>query len=67
LKEVFPLIEKEPFQGNELTGPLRGLRSHHIQIKGIHYRIIYEIRKETIGIIMVSTRENVYKKIRKRI
>jgi len=67
LKEVFPLLEKNPSAGKELTGALCGLRSYQLIAKGIHYRIIYEYGDEIIGIIKVSSRENIYKKIKRRL
>ncbi|MCD4785462.1 MAG: type II toxin-antitoxin system RelE/ParE family toxin [Candidatus Eremiobacteraeota bacterium] len=67
LEQTLPYIEKNPFCGNELTGDLKGLRSYPVIHKGVHYRILYEILGEITGIIMVSTRENIYKKVKNSI
>lgn len=66
IKEAFPLLQQNPTVGNELSGNLKGLWSYHLIQKGIHYRIIYEIQEEIIGIILIAPRENVYKKLKKR-
>jgi mRNA-degrading endonuclease RelE of RelBE toxin-antitoxin system len=67
LRDILPRFLTAPELGVELSGDLRGLRSFHFTLKGTHYRIIYELEQEFIGVIKVSTRENVYKELKRRL
>jgi len=60
---------ESPYLSEELTGDLRGYYSAHCIIQKTQYRIIYQIFEEsiTISIVMVGTRENIYRTLKSRI
>ncbi len=39
--EWIPAILTEPYRGEELSGPLQGIRSFHFKIRSTDYRIAY--------------------------
>ena len=72
-KEIFKNeienLSDNPYQNSQLKGILKGVYSHHIKITNIEYRIAYEIFKSTkrIAILYISTRENFYKELKRKI
>jgi len=56
-------LEKDPFIGKRLQGPLRGLWS----VRVLPYRIIYSVNKKiiTVSVVAIGDRKDVYKKARK--
>lgn len=67
--EIFPGIKENPYQGKLLHGEFYGLRKYVFSFKGVAYRIAYEIKQDrkVVLLILVSTRENFYKELRRRI
>ncbi len=65
----FKRIRQNPFQAYELGYSFKGLRSYHFSHKGTAYRIVYELFEEDrlVVIIMISTRETFYEKLRRRV
>lgn len=59
------LIAKNPYQAPQLTGRFSFLRSRHIYIKGIPYRIIFEIEEKTKRVLvhLIAKRADAYKLI----
>lgn len=67
---IFPCIENDPYQGELLHGEFHGLRKKYVfNFKGVAYRMAYEIKQDrrVVLLILVSTRENFYKELRRRI
>jgi len=62
-------IQKNPYAAYQLTGDFKGLWSFHFSQKGTEYRIIYRIfeKEVLVLIILISSRESVYKKLRRMI
>ena len=71
-KEIVSHIEncaKRPYEAGFLKGDLSGYLSYNFNIKGTGYRIIYSVNEATkaITIEMVGPRDNIYKKLKKRL
>ncbi|MBI4722269.1 MAG: type II toxin-antitoxin system RelE/ParE family toxin [Candidatus Stahlbacteria bacterium] len=64
----FAEIAESPYTvGKRLMGNLKDFYSYRFSYQGVNYRIIYEILKEKLVVIlMVSTRENLYKRLLQR-
>jgi addiction module RelE/StbE family toxin len=61
-----PVIRSNPFQaGRPLSGALHGERFYHFGRKP-EYRIIYFIEGKVITVILLGSREEIYKKARRR-
>jgi mRNA-degrading endonuclease RelE of RelBE toxin-antitoxin system len=61
-----PIIQKDPIvSGTPLTGTLKGERSYHFGRKP-EYRIIFYIEDNIITVTIIGTRENVYKRAKRR-
>ena len=67
--EWLPILLQYPYQGQVLAGPLQGLRSFHLKVKTIDYRIAYSIdeSEKIIEILMIAKRESFYDILKKRI
>jgi mRNA-degrading endonuclease RelE of RelBE toxin-antitoxin system len=72
-EKIIEACEKEipanPFKYDGLHGILEGLRSYHLIIDSIPYRIVYEIDKKQRGIVYVGIgpRKKIYKELEKRL
>ena len=55
--------------GEELTGPLIGIRSYHFKIGKVQYRIAYTINENEhmIKILMIAKRESFYHLLKRRL
>lgn len=69
INEVFILLSKNPLIGESLKGEFLGYYSFHFKEKTRQYRIIYSIKdlELIVLIILVGTRENIYKQLKRRI
>ena len=58
-------LAEQPYLGEQLKGRFRLLRSLHIIVQRVHYRVVYEVIEATqhIHIYAVGNRENFYKKL----
>lgn len=67
--EWIPKLLKEPYYGEELAGPLSGIRSFHVKIRSTDYRVAYIIKEneEIIEVLMIAKRENFYQVLRRRL
>lgn len=64
--DFLPLIQKEPYKmGQPLAGVFKGERSFHFGRKP-EYRIIYVIQNNLIIITAIGSRENIYKRAKRR-
>lgn len=64
--EHLPKIREGPYgRGLPLVGTLKGARAYHF---GRHpeYRIIYFIEKKAIVVTIIGTREEIYKRAKRR-
>ncbi len=61
------LLEKNPYAGERLSGPLHFLYSFHFKVNNTAYRAAYTINneKKLIVIHFAHTRENFYEKLRR--
>ena len=66
---VFILLSSTPEIGDTLTGEFRDYLSYHFKVSNVEYRIIYKIYKNelVVLIILVGTRENIYKQLKRRV
>lgn len=66
---VFALLSSNPKSGEGLGGEFLGFYSYHFKEQKTEYRIIYSIKDELliVLIILVGTRENIYKQLKRRI
>ncbi len=61
-----PKIAGDPFVSSDpLTGTLKGERSYHFGRKP-EYRIIFYVEADIITVTVIGTRENIYKRARRR-
>lgn len=67
LGKHLPLIEDNPEIGDFLKAELSGYRSYHFKINKVEYRIIYRVEKESIFIIAIGTRQDIYPKTTRRV
>ena len=60
------ILAQEPYRCEELTGPLKGIRSYHFAHEGTQYRIAYRIVEDRgqIEILLVKSRESFYRALR---
>jgi addiction module RelE/StbE family toxin len=67
--EWIPKLLADPYCGDELTGTLEGIRSFHLKITGVDYRIAYAVREDafTLDVLMIGKRESFYKTLRRRL
>ena len=64
--EHLPEIQRDPFgAGKPLFGALKGELSYHFGRKP-EYRIIYFIENDLIVVTIIGSRENIYKRARRR-
>ena len=61
-------IAANPSLGKRLKGVLKKYRSFHCSFFGTEYRIVYRIETngDLIIIVMIGTRENIYKELKRR-
>lgn len=57
------LIAKNPYQAGKLNGKYAFLRSWHIYLKGVPYRIVFEIEDDSRRVLvnLIAKRADVYK------
>jgi addiction module RelE/StbE family toxin len=70
IKEIWiPKLLSKPFEGEELTGPLAGIRSYHFSVGRVQYRIAYSINenKNIIKMLMIAKRESFYQILKRRL
>lgn len=69
VRDQLTYLSNNPLLGNTLKGELSSIRSYHFKYANVDYRIIYEIYDSdlVVEIIMVGSRENIYKKLKRRI
>jgi len=56
-----------PYKGEELKGPLKGIRSYKFSVQRTEYRIAYRISEERlqVEIVLVHPRQNFYELLRR--
>ncbi len=69
VESVFTILSKNPLLGDALKGEFLGYLSYHFKYKNTEYRIIYEIKEKEliVLIILVGSRENIYKQLKRRV
>lgn len=69
IKDEIEKIAKSPYDGQFLHGEFRKYRKCKVKYKNVSYRIFYQIysKDRKINLILVNTRENIYKELKKRI
>ena len=65
----FPIILKNPLIGEALKSKkFKGLLKFGIRFRGTDYRIVYEIENKRLVIfVIIASRENFYKKLKRRV
>ena len=68
-QKYFPELSSNPFVGKPLVGIFKGYYSKAFSFVGTQYRLVYEINKKqiTVIIVMIGSRENLYKNLKRRI
>ncbi|MDW7730093.1 MAG: type II toxin-antitoxin system RelE/ParE family toxin [Bacillota bacterium] len=71
-RETLKLLEsiaENPYQGESLTGNYTDLFKLKYFCSGVHLRIIYRIiaQEMQILVLLVGTRENIYKELKRRV
>ena len=63
------VLAKNPFAGKFLHGEFKGYFSYSFSSQGTEYRIIYQVLKNEliVLIIMIGSRENLYRRLRGRV
>ena len=70
LKESINIIAENPFIGQAKKGDLSGIYGYDVYYNKTNYEIsykIYEYENRTVIIILIGTRENFYKELKKYI
>ena len=64
-----PLLKENPFIGERLKGKYRLYYRYKFTHQGVGYRMVYDIKTKELVIILilVGTRENFYKELKRRI
>lgn len=59
------ILKNNPLAGVTLKGKYRNLRSFHLGLKGISYRVIYQVFTDPSRIVirLADKRENIYKRL----
>lgn len=68
IKEAIQQIAENPFIGQAKKGDLSGIYGYDVFYNKTNYEIsykIYEINKKIVIIILIGTRENFYKELKK--
>lgn len=62
--EIF-ILEDQPYLGESLRGELRFLRSFHLKLNNVHYRVVYKVdeKQRIIDLHYAGVRENFYTKV----
>ncbi len=62
-------ISNNPYCGEVLKGDLSAVYAYHMKIKGVEYRISYQIKEQEIVVVVlqIGTRENFYEELKKRL
>jgi len=66
---ILKAIAENPYQGEGLTGNYNNLFKLRYLCAGVHLRIIYRIveKEMQVLVILVDTRENIYKELKRRL
>ncbi|HZJ85079.1 MAG TPA: type II toxin-antitoxin system RelE/ParE family toxin [Syntrophomonadaceae bacterium] len=69
IPDILREIAINPHMGVVLKGDLSAIRKWNIKEQGVQYRIAYTIHEERIEvrIILIGTRENFYKELKRRL
>ena len=62
-------ITDNPYRGEILKGDLSTIYAYHSKIKGVEYRIAYQIKEQEIVVVVlqIGTREKFYEELKKRL
>ncbi len=62
-------IADNPYCGEILKGDLSAIYVYHMKIKGVEYRIAYQIKEQEIVVVVlqIGTREKFYEELKKRL
>jgi addiction module RelE/StbE family toxin len=65
LKTEARTLGVNPLAGEPLQGSYRQYRSLHVSLKGVAYRIIYQVlsKANEIIVVLADKRENIYKRL----
>jgi addiction module RelE/StbE family toxin len=68
INDIFLTLTKNPELGERLSGEFYDCFSIHFKVYNIQYRIIYKVYNNEliILVILVGTRENIYKQLKRR-
>ncbi len=68
INDVFLDLTKNPNLGEQLSGEFYDCFSIHFKVLNIQYRIIYKVYNNEliILVILVGSRENIYKQLKRR-
>lgn len=66
---IFEILEKNPRVAKKLKGEFSNCYSYSFMYNKTDYRIIYSIedKKLIVIVVMVDSRENIYKKLKRRV
>ncbi|MEW6607008.1 MAG: type II toxin-antitoxin system mRNA interferase toxin, RelE/StbE family [bacterium] len=69
INEILPFLALDPYEGEILQGEFRRFWRFKFKHKKTEYRIVYEIFEEELIVllIIIGTRENFYKKLKRRV
>lgn len=69
IKNHLPILLDKPYNNERLSNPFKNCWKYAFPYKGTDYRIIYQIFKKELKIliILIGPRENLYKKLGRRI
>jgi len=69
IERHYPVLLNNPYNNKRLTNPFKNCWKYYFSYKGTEYRIIYQIFKKELQIIiiLIGSRENLYKELKRRI
>ena len=69
IEKIFLRLSNDPYLGERLQGELSKYFAYHFKVKQTEYRIIYEFigNEVVVYIIMIGSRENLYKNLKRRL
>lgn len=63
-----PAILRDPYRaGEQKKGDLAHVRAYDLKVKGVAYRLIYQIEEETVRFIAIGPHDAAYERARRRL
>lgn len=65
--EHIPAILRDPFAAGEAKkGDLAHVRAYNLRVKGVAYRLVYTVRRDTVAFVAIGPHDEAYARARRR-